>query len=131
MASVTGVTVNIAKNVANAVVDLDCDINWSDFDKATNLQYAFAWKLIGDDTGQDGDDGVAGDDPINMGLMFLSYVSANGSSTTHRHESKTIAWSNLNEDAGANDDDEIRAVVTLTPQLPLTVSRESNLVTVN
>jgi hypothetical protein len=30
-----------------------------------------------------------------------------------------------------NLDDEIRAFVTLVPQLPISVSRESNLVTVN
>jgi hypothetical protein len=50
---------------------------------------------------------------------------------THRVKTKTIAFSSLNEDNSAVDpDDEIRAVVTLTPLLPVATSRESNLVSV-
>ena len=73
---------------------------------------------------QDGDNAAPGDDSIPLGLLFpLTFLSANGqTSTTVTVPQKTIAWANLNEDA---DDDEIRAVVTLTPQMPLATSRES------
>ena len=60
-------------------------------------------------------------------------TSASGQSTIHRKRSLTLAFSNLNEDvfAGADGEDEIRAVVTLTPQLPAATSRESNVSVVN
>jgi len=133
MASVTITNFQVVKNVANADITLDYTINWSAFDMNTNLQYSEAWKLIGDDTGQDGDDVPVGDDPINLGLMFLGVVSSNGQASTPRSKSKTIAFSNLDEDVGAAafEDDELRAVVTLTPLLPAVISRESDVVVVN
>jgi hypothetical protein len=133
MATVSNVALSIVRDIANADVSLEYDINWSSFDQLTNVEYDETWKLIGDDTGQDGDDGVAGDDPISLGIMFATTVSSNSQTTTHRTKSKTIAWSSLNEDTtlpSSANDDEIRAVVTLTPKLPLAASRESNLVTV-
>ena len=80
--------------------------------------------MRGDDTGQDGDNGPVGDDPISLGLVPIPLfgISYDGQPTTHRSKSFTIAWTDLNEDP---DDDEIRAVVTLTPQLPVATSRES------
>lgn len=127
MASVSNMQLSIVKDVANAEITLDYDIMFSSFDQLTNLSYLESWKLIGDDTGQDGDDQAAGDDPINLGLMLLSTVSSNGQASLHRTKTRTIAWSNLNEDvtAPAAPDDEIRAVVTLQPSLPVTTSRES------
>jgi hypothetical protein len=60
-------------------------------------------------------------------------VSTNGRATTHRTRTRSIPFENLDEDTVPFPnaaDDEIRAVVTLTPQLPMVTSRESNLVTV-
>ena len=133
MASITNLTLSIVKDVANADITVKYDINWSDFDKLTGLQYMESWKLIGDDTGQDGDDGVAGDDPISLGLMPVFFLSANGQDVTERTLTKTLAFNKLNEDtfSGSDGDDEIRAVVTLTPSLPATVSRESGVFVVN
>ena len=68
-----------------------------------------------------------------MGLMFfpLGGLRSNGQATTSRTLTKTIGWADLNEDDnGGNVDDEIRAVVTLTPVLPVTTSRESAAVVV-
>jgi hypothetical protein len=128
MASVTVDKFTITKDVANAEIDFEYTIKWSDFDKLTNLQYQETWKLIGDDTGQDGDDTHAGDDSINTGPIEIAFVSPNGASSTKRTKSKTIAYSNLDEDSG---DDEIRAVVSLSPLLPSAVSKESDVVVVN
>lgn len=133
MASLGNITLSIERDVANAVITFEYDVSWSTYDQLTNLPYWETWKLIGDDTGQDLDDAGAGDDPVNLGLFALSSIASNGQASTHRVKTRTIAFANLDEDDNALAsiaDDEIRAVVTLTPQLPAAVSRESNLVTV-
>jgi hypothetical protein len=128
MASISNLTLSVVKDVANAVITVEYDINWSSFDQATNLQYFDACKLIGDDTNQDGDEAVAnGDDDIAGGSMPTFALSSNGQASFHRKRPLTIAFSNLDEDKGAAPfgDDEIRALVTLSPQLPIVTSRES------
>jgi hypothetical protein len=133
VASLSNITLSIVRDVANAEITVEYDVSWSTYDQLTNLPYWETWKLIGDDTGQDLDDAAAGDDPVNLGLTSLSSISSNGQASTHRVKTRTIAFANLDEDSSASAsiaDDEIRAVVTLTPQLPAAVSRESNLVTV-
>ena len=122
MATLSNVQLSIVRDVANAEAVVTFDIIWSAFDQATNLPYTVTWTLRGDDTGQDGDNNPVGDDPISMGLMFLTQVSSNGQAVTSHSREHTLAWANLDEDAG---DDEIRAVVTLRPQLPVETSRES------
>ncbi len=137
MASISNVTLAITRNVANALVDISYTVQWNEFDRNSDLTYLAAFRLIGDDTGQDGDNAAAGDDPISLGVLPipLTFLSSNGqTSTTVTIPTKTIAWANLNEDSGfaalADNDDEIRAVVTLTPQLPVATSRESTAVVV-
>ena len=135
MATPTNVTLSIAEDVANAIVILDFDITWSLLDRETNLQYTETWRLIGDDTFQDGDDSAnPGDDPIDIGLVAQSIVSANGQSSMHRTKTRTIPFGDLQEDTHAVPgvgDDEIRAVVELRPLLPVLSTRESNAVTVD
>jgi hypothetical protein len=131
MPTITNPTLSVVKDVANAEITFAFDIEWTAFEQATDLEFDEAWKLTGDDTGQDGDNLPIGDDAIGLGLMPLIRVSSNGQAVTHRVKTKTIAFSTLNEDTSAVDpDDEIRAVVTLTPLLPVATSRESNLVSV-
>lgn len=135
MASINNVDLNIVRDVANGEVTIEFDVNWSSFDQATNLPYLVSWTLIGDDTDIFGDLGLLGpDDAIPMGLMPLLRLSSNGNASTHYSNAdnpKTIAWADLDEDpqTWANPD-EIRAVVTVSPLLPTTVSKESNLVEV-
>jgi len=133
MASISNVTLAIVRSVANAQVTIDYDINWSLFDQASNLSYIDTFRLIEDDTNEDGDNLPLGDDPVSLGvLVAIGPVSSNGQATTHRTKNVTIAFANLNkDDNGGNLDDEIRAIVTLTPQLPVEISRESNKVEVN
>jgi hypothetical protein len=133
MATASNVSLSIVRDVANAHATVTYTVNWSAFDQASNLQYAESIRFIGDDTGQDGDTGPAGDDPINIGLTFSVLLSANGQGSTSRTRSFTFPFSNLNEDNVpqlGNTDDEIRAVVTLTPRLPVTINAESNVVVV-
>jgi hypothetical protein len=131
MPTISNLNLSVVKDVANAEITVDYDINWDSFDQSTDLEYSEAWKLIGDDTGQDGDNIPVGDDPISLGLVAIASVSSNGNAVTHRTKTRTIAFTSLGEDISAIDpDDEIRAVVTLIPQLPGTTSRESNLVSV-
>lgn len=133
MATASNVNLTIVRDVANANATVTYTVNWSAFDQASNLQYTESVRFIGDDTGQDGDTGPVGDDPISIGLSFIALLSANGQATTARTRSFTFPFANLNEDDVAllgNTDDEIRAIVTLTPRLPVVVNAESNLVTV-
>ncbi len=133
MATISNLDLNIVRDVANAEITVEFDINWSTFDQATNLQYLVSWTLIGDDTGFD-NDLLGADDEIPMGLMPIVKLSSRGNASTHYSNADsphTIAWADLDEDpqSWANPD-EIRAVVTVTPLLPTTVTRESNLVEV-
>ena len=134
MATLSNVTLSIVRDVANAVMTVEYDINWSAFDRATGITYLETFRFIEDDTGQDGDELLTpGDDAINSGLQLVTFVSANGAATTHRTKSRTIEFDLLNRDTSAlpsAGDDEIRAVVELTPQLPVATSRESTVVTV-
>lgn len=131
MATASNVNLAIVRNVANANATVTYTVNWSAFDQASNLQYLESIRFIGDDTGQDGDTGPAGDDPISIGLTFSVLLSANGQASTSRTRSFTFPFANLDEDSVlGNSDDEIRAVVTLTPRLPVTINAESNVVVV-
>ena len=133
MASISNLTLSIVRSVANAQVTIEYDINWSVFDRASNLSYIDTFRLIEDDTNEDGDNAPVGDDPISLGVLVpIGPVSSNGQAVTHRIKNTTIAFANLNkDDNGGNLDDEIRAIVTLIPQLPVEISRESNKVEVN
>ncbi len=118
---IDNIKLNITKDVANAVVSLEYDLNWSGFDQLTNLSYNEKWELVGDDAGVT--------TTIYVGPMLVNGVSSNGNATTHRTKAATIPWSDLDEDP--NGLDEIAAVVTLTPLLPATKVAKSALVTVD
>ena len=132
MASVSNLNLTVVRDVANAEITIEYDIIWSNFDQLTNLTYIDSFRLIEDDTNEDGDNLPIGDDPISLTQIAFTFpISSNGQAVTHRTKSTTLPFANLNkDDNGGNLDDEIRAVVTLTPRLPVPVSRESNLVTV-
>lgn len=116
---IDNVTLSLEKDVANANFTIEFDINWSDFDQATNLAYTEVVKLVGNDPNRQQD--------LFTGPTFANGISANGNKTTHRvHPVSgefTIPWSDLDEDPGAPD--EIVAVVTLTPRLPVAVTAQS------
>ena len=131
MPTISNLTLSLVKDVANMDITFEFDIEWNAFEQATDLEFDEAWKVIGDDTNQDGDNLPVGDDPISLGLMPIVRVSSNGNAVTHRTKTRTIAFSSFDEDVGVNEADEIRAVVTLTPLLPVATSRESTMVPVN
>jgi hypothetical protein len=133
MPTIDNLTLNIVRDVGNADITVDYKIKWTAFEQLTDLEFDEVWTLKGDDTGQDADDLPVGDDTISIGPIPVGKVSSNGQASTQRTKTKTILWTNLDEDktAPATKDDEIRAVVTLTPRLPAVTSKESNLVTVD
>ena len=55
MATITTPVLTIVRDVANVDVSVAYTINWTEFDRNSDLQYLETWKLIEDDTGQDGD----------------------------------------------------------------------------
>ncbi len=97
------------------------DVNWSNFDQLTNLAYNEKWEIVGDDNGVT--------NTIFVGPILVNGISSNGNATTHRTKTATIAWADLDEDP--NNLDEIAAVVTLTPLLPVTRVAKSALVVVD
>ena len=127
MATVTITKFTITRNVANADIELEWDVNYDDFDQVTDLGYHESWHLIGDDTAQDQDDGAVGDSQIGTTFFFVSPQRSGGLTTRSRSQAWPISWTSLNEDGGVVglNDDEIRAVVTLEPLLPVTSTRES------
>jgi hypothetical protein len=150
MATISNLTLDIqVENDPNGVlvgnVTAAYRITWSLYDQESEQQYREVCKLIGDDTGlSPAEDGV--DDAIPNGQLFpqllfpiplpgqplipvlLGTISSNGQPFVDRVHTKTIDLSDLNEDvAPLPDQDDLRAVVTLTPVLPATVTRESAL----
>jgi hypothetical protein len=128
VALISNLILSLVRDVANVTIKMDYDITFDEFDRRTNLLYIESWRVIGDDTGQDGDDGPIGDDPLLGVGAFAQFVASNGLAVLHRTRTRTAPWASLDEDAGLPapaDDDEIRAVVTLTPRLPTATSFES------
>jgi hypothetical protein len=153
MANVSNLTLKVVvvTNGPNleANVTVDYDILFSTYDQDSNQPYTELVKLIGDDTGiAPAEDGV--DDAIPGGQLFpvliipplpaiapipiplFGTIASDGRPSVHRSFSKTLPLSALDEDKPpVPNPDEIRAQVTLTPQLPATIVRESNQVTLN
>jgi hypothetical protein len=118
---VDDVELTLQQDVANAVFTIEFDINWSEFDQLTNLAYTEVVKLVGNDPNRQQD--------LFTGPILANGISSNGEKTTHRvHGDFTIPWSDLDEDPGAGD--EIVAVVTLTPRLPVPVTGQSDVLDV-
>lgn len=128
MATATITSFTITRDTANADVVLEYTVNYDEFDVQSNVGYHETYKLIGDDTNQDGDDGAPGDNQVGVSFYFVNPQRSNGLSSVQRSQAWTLPWATLNEDfalAPQDNDDEIRAVVTLEPELPVTTTRES------
>jgi hypothetical protein len=130
MASIGAVSLSVVTNVANADITVSYSLTGSAFDIASGQPYTEVCRLMGDDTGiVPAEDNV--DDVIPNGLLTSIFaplfpVVFTNALPINRTRTKTIAKADLNEDVGL---DEIRALVTLTPQTPFASSRESNQVT--
>jgi hypothetical protein len=118
---ISNVSLTLTRDIANAEVDLSFRINWSKFDQLTDLSYSESWSLVALDG--------ANKTTIFTGPVLATGVSSKGDTSTDRTKSATIPWADLDEDL--NDDDEIAAVVTLTPRLPTTKTAQSATVVVN
>jgi hypothetical protein len=118
---ISNVSLTLTRDIANAEVDLFFRINWSKFDQLTDLSYSESWSLVALDG--------ANKTTIFTGPVLATGVSSKGDTSTDRTKSATIPWADLDEDL--NDDDEIAAVVTLTPRLPTTKIAQSATVVVN
>jgi hypothetical protein len=153
MASVSGFSLDIqvVNNGPNleANITVDYDIDFSSYDQHSNQSYSEVCRLVGKDTvitpPEDGvDDAIPGGQLLPVPVVIdrpplppivipgLSIVQSDGRTSLHRHLTKTLPLSALNEDQpSALNPDEIRAQVVLTPNLPVAVTRESNQVALN
>jgi hypothetical protein len=138
-------TIDVVNNGPDlqANVTVEYDIPFSKYDQDSNQPYAEVCRLIGKDAPPE--DGT--DDSIPGGQLFpvlifpplplapipfpvpSNTIASDGRTSVHRKFTKTLPLSALNEDASGQD--EIRAQVTLSPVLPVTVIRESNQVALN
>jgi hypothetical protein len=124
-----------------ANITVEYDIAFSVYDQDSNQPYTEVCRLIGKDAPpEDGaDDAIPGGQlfpvllfpPLPIGPIPIptNQIASDGRPSVHRKFTKTLPLSALNEDASGQD--EIRAQVTLTPVLPVTVIRESNQVALN
>lgn len=130
MATVSNVELTIIREVATASVTVTYTVNWSAFDRTTDLEYAESVRFVGGRPGQDADTGPLGDDLLGIGLSFIVMISANGGVTTSRTRSLTFPLADLDGTfLAGHTDDEIRAIVTLTPWLPPAADMAGELVT--
>ena len=118
---ISNVVLDVDKDVANANVTVTFDINWSKFDQLTNLSYREEWKVVGIDG--------ATNTTLFVGPILVNGVSSNGDLTTQRTKVATIPLADLDEDTTTDDD--LAAVVTLTPLLPTTRTAQSATVLVS
>lgn len=122
MASISDVRLSVAADVANADVEIDTDLEFDDFDVASNQLFELHWSLIGPDR-QAGEDGVD-DTLISQGAAEIIRLAADGQTSKTHHLAFTIPLEELNEDASGED--EVRAVVSVSPRGPFGDSQESN-----
>jgi hypothetical protein len=113
------------------LIHLTYTVTFDLFDKASDQPYTEVLKVVGDDTDV-GDPASAGPDDLLQTLFMAGPIRASEASTAgtlvRRHE-REIQTALLDEDPGP-DSDEIRIVVTLTPDPPRAVGpTESTLVT--
>ncbi len=111
---IDNLTLNLEKDYANCIMHAEYDINWPKFDQITNLAYSEQVELVGVDPAR----------TTVLAHWGIVGLSSNGDAKTHRTHNHTIAWSDLNEDPAGTD--EIAVKVTLTPLLPVVVSRQSD-----
>jgi hypothetical protein len=136
MASISSITLApIDVVVANATVDVDVTVSFTSYDVNSNQPYRMVCRLVGDDTPEGNPDDVIRNGsltpvinlpplpPIDLGQI----IQADGLTSKSFTFTKTLAKSDLDEDVAPEPNpDEIQAEVTLTPILPQTVTRQSN-----
>jgi hypothetical protein len=127
MASITEVRLSVDVDLdddgtLDAVIGIDTDIDFDDQDVASNQLFQLNWQMIGPDrlAGEDGVD----DDLFSMpGGPPIRFAADGRTSMTH-HVDDRRPLEDLNEDP--TGEDEVRAVVGLTPVGPFGDNRESN-----
>ena len=119
-------------DVANALVDVHFDVTFNRSDKDANTPYLMDCKLMGYDFVPDpGEDNLS--DPIPGGRLTRvggETITADGLDPLHFDLSTTLARENLNEDVAQNPD-ETKARVTLTPIVASPAEAESNVRTLS
>ena len=92
MATATITRFTITRDTANADVELDYTVNYDEFDVESNIGYHETYKLIGDDTNQDGDDGAPGDNQVGVTFFFVSPQRANDRPASSATRTWTLPW---------------------------------------
>jgi hypothetical protein len=124
MANIGPITLRISRAGENALIEVFYGVLAETRDLATQQPYREICRLIGDDTPGDGADDIVADGTLFNAITVFTESSPEFTRVLNR----TLPLSNLNEDTGElfPDDDEIRAVVSLTPLEPAVRTRESN-----
>jgi hypothetical protein len=134
MARITRVTLDpITVDVANAIVDVEFDVEFSRSDKDANTPYKMVCTLLGEDVFPGVPEDFEFDQVIPNGVLTPvggQTIRADGQNLQTFHFNKTLELENLNEDFDSEDNpDEIKARVTLTPVIAHATEADSNLQT--
>lgn len=122
---ITDVQLTIERDPNPAVTQFDIQLGytivWDPFSQATNLAFSERWELVG----------VDGTTTTTLwtGPLSIAGLRSNGNASTDRTQHATVSATVLDEDPSAQD--EIAAVITLTPLLPYPTSGQSNTVSVS
>jgi hypothetical protein len=126
VASINGLTLSMTPGPGNETITVKYNIVWSTFDVTSKLPYIERVILRGDDT-RAGE--VGPDDVVNVISATTLTPSGNPNVAVPRSHTTTLALADINEDQRAGDTnpnpDEFRALVTLTPRLPVNLEVES------
>jgi len=130
-ATIPNLTINASPTAGEVLVTVRYQLNFDAFDRAADQPYLETVTLIGDDTAI-GDPPAAGaDDQLTLLGVSVVRASMNTGPTPFviRSHQRSMPRTALNEDkAPIPNPDEIRALVTLTPQMPAALALQSNVV---
>lgn len=121
MASISNVILTANINVSNANINVTYQLTGSAFDVTSGQPYKEVVKLIS----LDPPDGPENNKDIPNGLITDAVVVFSNTTPINRTRSKTMAKADLDEDS-PQQQDEIRAIVTLTPIFAEKVEMGSN-----
>jgi len=125
---ISAVALKITRAGDNATARVTYTIAGDLEDSNAGQTYLEVCRLIGDDTPGDGTDDI-----IQGGMLLKATTILGPNTIIERVLNLTLPATALNEDSGGSiaQTDEIRALVTLTPLLPIPQRSESNLVKFN
>lgn len=129
MATCTQNVLRIDQVVANAHIEVDYRITFTEFDRNTNLGYDVFVELVGHDPEPEYDDDEAN---LQGPPRTRTFLRANGRDFVDLEwRPDDVAWEDLDEDPWFSFDEELRAQVTVSPYTPAESVAYSNVIEID